>query len=118
MNRRVDARRIELRHLGEQLTGVVLADHRAAGGRRGDDGIRPEALRDGDDLDDPTGGRRGDVFAQRRKVFGSQPRIDRRWPALDDQRRNDGTSKSSSSSPANGSDESENSSLIDDGVFG
>ena len=67
---------------------------------------------------DPTGGRRGDVLAQRREALGDEPRVDRRWPALDDQRRNDGTSKSSSSSPANGSAESENSSLIDDGVFG
>jgi hypothetical protein len=37
--------------LGEQLLGVVLTDRPATGGGRRDDGVRPEALGDREDVD-------------------------------------------------------------------
>ncbi len=59
----------------------------------------------------------GDAIAECRQPRRYESRVNGWQPAFDVQRKNDGTSKSSSSD-ANGSAESENSSLIDDGVFG
>ncbi len=84
---------------------------------RGGDGVGAEALGDREDLDGPGGCSVGDALAQCGQPGRDESRVNGWRPVFDVQRKNDGTSKSSSSA-ANGSAESENNSLIDDGVFG